>query len=337
MQALRKTSYAGIGAAVLVTVTTLFLSGCPRFFKDNSKIPVNTLKIASMEASLRKGTAIAPGEKLHLVVTLTSSDGKTWRTEGQEGKQIAWSDLAITSSVVDVSKSGVVSLSRDPTVSDGKVGHIRVTVPGQPDVKADLDLPTRYDTRYSLSYSGMNGMDGTNGSSGSSGLTGSTGSFDPQHPSAGGNGGDGGDGTSGSDGGRGGDASDVRIWLTLHPGGGPTLIEAKVRPANGQDKLFLIDPAGGSLAVSADGGSGGRGGKGGKGGSGGSGGSGMPGGTSGRDGLDGRDGQDGFRGSGGQITVFYDPAVQPWLKLLHLSSMQGPTPKYIAMDLDPFW
>src|SRR5262249_23566206 len=108
--------------------------------------------------------------------------------------------------------------------------------------------------------------------------------------------------------------------------------------ARGQaQKLYLVDAQGGSLFVSADGGEGGAGGKGGRGGRGGSGGIGSPSGSNGSDGLNGTDGFKGISGWGGQITVTYDPKVQPYLSVFHLRSLYGPQPKYRAVPVAALW
>jgi len=102
----------------------------------------------------------------------------------------------------------------------------------------------------------------------------------------------------------------VQVRVALKSGS-PALLQLSVS-AVGQQKLFLVDPQGGSLTVKADGGPGGSGGRGGRGGRGGSGGIGTPNGRSGSDGLSGHDGRTGWPGKGGSITVTYDPQVKPF-------------------------
>jgi hypothetical protein len=162
------------------------------------------------------------------------------------------------------------------------------------------------------------------------------GSVDPNNPSAGGNGSDGGNGTDGSNGSAGGDAPSVQIWLTVQPGPQP-LLQAGVLAAGTKERYYLIDPQGGSLTVTADGGSGGQGGKGGRGGRGGSGGIGTPPGFSGNNGLDGQDGHAGPDGSGGRITVTYDPSAAPYLKTLRLSNQNGPKPVFSEQPVAALW
>jgi hypothetical protein len=170
---------------------------------------------------------------------------------------------------------------------------------------------------------------------GTDGMDGSTGSYDPDHPVAGGDGSNGGDGSPGGAGGRGGNGPPVRVRATLRSGSHP-LLQVGVY-ANGREALFLVDPQGGSLTVSSDGGSGGPGGKGGRGGRGGSGGGGSPRGNNGRDGSNGSDGPSGPSGRGGSITVTYDPAVRPFLNMIRLSNRGGPRPVFEEQPVTALW
>ncbi len=315
----------------------LVLTSCSAVqIKLGIKVPLASIQVTGMEVSLPNGPAIAPGQKSALIVTLTGADGKTWATEGKGQGKIMWSDLAVTSSVVTVNKKGIVSLARDPRLSDGKTGHVTITAPSQPNLHADLDIPLRYNIAFAAHFDGSSGIKGMDGTDGTNGTDGSAGSIDANNPSAGGNGSDGGNGTNGQNGGSGGDAPNVQIWLALQSGTHP-LLQAGVLAAGHKERFYLIDPQGGSLTVSADGGEGGAGGKGGRGGQGGQGGIGIPPGSSGNNGLDGQDGHEGFSGSGGSITVNYDPQAKPYLGILHLSNQYGPKPVFSQQNVAPLW
>ncbi len=315
----------------------LLLTGCTRLkVKLGSKVYLDRIAVTSMKVSMPGGPAIAPGKKLPLVATFTQPDGKTLVTEGKGGGKVLWKDLKLESTVVNANKKGVVSLSPDPRVSDGKIGHVVVTVPSHPDLRAELDIPPRYDVDYSANFSGSKGMDGHSGTDGSDGSSGSMGSTDPNHPIAGGDGGNGSDGSNGGDGSDGGDAPNVVVKMTLNPGS-QTLLEVGVSAAGRETYYYLIDPNGGSLTIVASGGDGGSGGKGGRGGRGGSGGIGTPNGSSGRSGSDGRNGWDGHSGRGGLITVVYDPQAAPYLRVLHPLSANGPQPVYREETVEPLW
>lgn len=311
------------------------LSGCTRLkVKMGAKVYLDKTPVAAMGASFPRG-GLAPGEKAQLIVSFTQPNGKVLQTEGEGHGPVMWKDLAVTGNVVDVSSKGVVSLPMDPRASDGKTGRVSITVPSHPDLRAELNIPVRYNHNYYSDFSGSKGSDGFKGSDGISGTSGTSGSFDPNHPSAGGNGSNGSDGSNGGSGSRGGNGLPVNIQMHLRTWG-PILLEIKVT-GGGRQQLYLLDPHGGSLTVRSDGGDGGRGGKGGSGGRGGSGGIGSPNGSDGRSGSDGHDGSDGISGNGGMITVIYDREAQPYLSALHLSSYHGPRPVFREDTVGPLW
>ncbi len=312
------------------------LTGCTAVkVKLGMKIYLVNTPVASMQASLPKGPAIAPGQKLSLVAQFTQPDGKVLLTEGQGQGKVLWSDLVVTPSVVTADQKGHVTLPRDPRVSDGKVGHVTITVPSHPDLRAELDIPVTYDYNFSANFSGTPGSSGMNGSDGIDGTSGSMGSIDLNNPSPGGNGTNGTDGSNGQDGGNGGDAPSVQIRVAWRSDPHP-LLQVSVSAA-GKQRFYLVDPQGGVLTVKADGGSAGSGGPGGRGGHGGSGGIGTPNGSSGMDGSNGRNGFDGSPGKGGSITVTYDPQAKPFLAAIHLSHQYGPDPVFREEPVAPLW
>ena len=313
----------------------LVMTGCSRLeIKLGTRVSLPKIPVTSMQASLPKGPGVAPGEKTPLVVTFAEPDGTVLTTSGAGKGKVLWSDLAVTASVVTVNKKGIVSLRHDPRVSDGKTGHVEVTIPSHPGLSAAIDVPVRYDYAFAASYAGSRGLDGINGNNGLDGAQGSQGSIDLNNPSPGGNGGDGTDGTSGTDGSNGGDGPAVAVRMTVRPGT-PTLLEFGVEPAGEKERYFLVDPQGGSLTVTSSGGAGGSGGKGGRGGRGGSGGSGSPSGSSGRDGQNGRDGSDGSSGSDGPIRVTYDPGAAGYLSVLQFG--RGARPEMTEAPVPPLW
>lgn len=325
-----------IPAACLGVAAMLVLSGCTRLqVRLGSKVHLDAIPVKSMEVRLAKGQGIVPGQKSPLVVVITQADGKVLQTEGAGEGKVLWSELKVAATVVTANKKGVVSLPRDPRISDGKMPHVTITMPSHPDIRAELDIPVRYDYKFAANFSGGSGTSGFNGTNGLDGTSGSVGSIDPNNPSPGGNGSDGTNGSNGQDGGRGDDAPPVQIRVAFRSGSHP-LLQVDVT-APGREEVFLVDPQGGSLTVEADGGSGGSGGKGGRGGRGGSGGTGTPNGSSGRDGLDGRNGWDGSSGSGGRITVTYDPAAALYLGAIHLSNRGGPAPVFNEESVAPLW
>lgn len=324
-------------------ISTSFMAGCLLALcacaslqvKLGMKVYLAKTPVKSMDVKLANGPGIVPGGKSALVVSVTKPDGKILLTEGKGGGKVMWKDLSVTADVVSVNAKGIVTLPKDPRVSDGKIGHVTVTAPSHPDLRAELDIPVRYNYGFVSNFSGGSGSSGMNGSNGTDGISGSMGSLDPNNPSAGGDGTDGTDGGNGEDGGPGGDAPPVQVRVAVKTESSP-LLQVSVA-ANGKTRFYLVDPNGGSLTVKADGGSGGSGGKGGRGGRGGSGGSGTPDGNSGRDGLDGHDGMNGPDGRGGLITVTYDPAAKPYLAKIHLSAQNGPKPVFQEQTVAALW
>jgi hypothetical protein len=323
-------------AVCLVVTSLLAVSGCTSIkVKLGMRVYLDQTPVTSIKASPPKGPAIAPGEKLSLMVEFTQPDGKALVTEGQGKGKVLWSDLRVTPTVVTANKKGVLRLPGGPRVSDGKIAQVTITVPSHPDLRAELDIPITYDYNFVSNFSGSPGPSGMNGSDAMDGTSGSMGSLNPNNPSPGGNGGNGTDGSSGQDGGNGGDAPPVQIRVTLRPGT-PPLLQASVSAA-GKQRLYLVDPQGGALTGKADGGPGGSGGKGGRRGRGGSGGVGIPNGSSGSNGSDGRKGFDGSPGRAGSITVTYGPQAKPYLTAIHLVNKGGPPPVFREEPVAPLW
>lgn len=294
------------------------LSGCaPSRVRPASQVDLDKTPVVSVKARLSEGLGISPGAQSQLIVLASEPDGEVLFTEGTAGKNISWKDLTVAASVVTVDKKGMVSLSDDPRISDGKHPHVTITVRSQPDIRTDLDIPVSYDHAFSADFSGKAGSRGEDGVDGAEGLNGSL--TDP-FPANGSGGGD------GKNGGPGGDAPSVELRVTLRPGNKP-LLQVSVSAASRQ-KLYLVDPNGGSLTVTANGGPGGKGGKAGRGGLG----SGR-----GQNGSDGRYGSAGADGKGGSITVTYDPQAKPFLNVLRFSNLGGPPPVFKEEQVAPLW
>lgn len=286
-------------------------------------------------ASLPRGPGIAPGEKSPLIVVFTTAAGEVLTTEGEGRGKVLWEDLKVTSTIVSTNSRGIVSLSRDPRLSEGNLPHLIITVPSHPELSTEFDVPVRYDCAFNAYFSGSAGSNGAEGSNGTDGANGSNGSTDPNKPSPGGNGSNGSNGSDGQSGEPGRDAPPVQVRVAFKPGDRP-LLQVSVSDSH-HEELFLIDPKGGTLTVSAEGGPGGSGGKGGKGGLGGTGGKGLPNGKNGRNGTNGTDGWDGAKGRGGYITVVYDPRAGPFLDAIHLYNNHGPPPVYSEESVAPLW
>jgi hypothetical protein len=329
-------SFPKIPTFAFLGLAPLLLTGCAALqVRMGTRVYLAKTPVVAMSVRQAGEPGIAPGQKAALVVEFPQPDGNRLFTEGAAQGKVMWRELEVISTVVTANQKGTVTLPEDPRLSDGKMPHVTVTVPSHPELRAELDIPLRYDRSYSLDFNASNGAKGFDGSSGTDGAGGSTGSMDPEHPSAGGNGSNGGNGGDGQNGWPGGDAPDVEIQVAFRPGPHP-LLQSVVLVGRQKD-FFLIDPQGGALTVTADGGSGGAGGTGGRAGRGGSGGIGSPNGSSGLDGRSGSDGSRGRDGHGGSITVVYDPQAKPYLSALHLSSRNGPHPAFIEKPMAPLW
>jgi hypothetical protein len=330
-------SHATKMAASLGFVFLLPLSGCGKIQVGlGLRTSLAKVPVTSMEANLPKDPGVAPGEKSPLVVTFAASDGKAYVTEGKGKGKILWKDLAITTMVVSINKKGIVSLDRDPRTSDGKMGHLAITIPSHTGVTTELDVPVRYDYPFVSNFSGTVGSIGFNGINGVDGTSGMAGSLDPNNPTAGGDGTNGSNGTDGQDGGPGSDGPPVQVRVTVRSGAHP-LLQVGVTTPGHKERFYLVDPQGGSLTVRSNGGPGGSGGKGGQGGRGGSGGIGSPSGRNGNDGSNGQDGNDGSPGRPGSITVIYDPQAKPFLPAIQLPNQGGPAPVFTEQSVAPLW
>lgn len=333
----------------MLAITVAGASGCSALaVRLGMRVRLDTVPVTSASASLvsrrdgSKVTALGPGQSASLVVTATTADGKQFVTAGAGKGKVAFDNYSIEASIVQVSKRGLVSLSADPRVSDGKVGHLRISPTAHPDVVAEVDVPPRYDLPFVVDFSGSSGFDGPEGLDGLDGMSGSPGTPGTVDPTTGavGNPGPGGPGTSGGNGGdgsAGGDGSpgeDVHAWIRLEPGPRP-LLQIKVSGSSRRQEFYLVDPNGGSLRIVSNGGAGGRGGHGGKGGRGGAGGNGFPNGLSGTDGSPGSDGRPGSDGLAGAITLSIDPAAQPYMKCVSWLNRGRAGPGTVRTTVEP--
>lgn len=328
-------------ALALVAVPLLALGACTSIeLALGLKTRLDKVPVSGLSARLDGGPALAPGGSARLIIVATTADGKQLVTGGPGHGTVLFDSFTYSASVVQVDKRGRVSLPEDPRLSQGKLPHVHIVTNGHPDVVADLDVPVRYDMVFHANFSGAAGDRGFDGLNGMDGMAGSSGSADLNNPSAGGNGSNGTDGTDGGNGGPGGSGDAVHVWIRLLAGEHPLL---QVRAASSaRERLFLVDPAGGSLAIDASGGPGGQGGSGGRGGRGGLGGVGWPNGSSGFDGRNGFDGSPGVPGDPGSFVVSVDPSAQPYLDHLKLVNRggfggDGPPPEIRVEPVAPIW
>jgi hypothetical protein len=311
---------------LLVAPLVAMLSGCTSIeLALGVRTRLDSVPISSLSGSLSPGPALAPGQSARLIIVATTTDGKQLLTVGAGHGEVLFDSFDFSASLVTVDRDGVVTVPADPRITDGYTPRIRVLAQGHPGVWTDVQVPLRYDIAYRANFSGQAGASGFDGLDGLDGMSGSSGSIDLNNPSAGGNGTDGSDGGNGGDGSSGQPGEAVHVWLTVAPSGeADRLPRLQARVASStHEQFYLIDSAGGSLEVDANGGPGGAAGRGGRGGRGGAGGSGWPGGMAGHDGLDGHDGSPGAPGAAGTILVSVDPEADVYLDHLRLSNKDG--------------
>ena len=322
-----------IGLVALAGCTDLAVGLGMRMRLD--KVPISSVSAALVsDRGHAAVTALGPGQSAELVIVALDPKGERFVTAGAGGGKVLLDSYVIEASLVTVDKNGKVALPADPSLSEGKEGHLHIALVGHPEVATELDVPVRYDIAYQANFSGADGLPGVDGFPGLDGSAGTDAPLPMVDPMTGqvgtqGSGGRGSDGGNGGDGSNGQDGSPgaaVQIWMRLAAASGDAganpLLQVKVS-AGGRQNLFLIDPRGGSLEVSANGGQGGRAGAGGRGGRGGSGGNGFPPGFSGLDGRPGADGHTGGPGAAGTISVSVDPAAQAYVSSLSFSNHGG--------------
>jgi hypothetical protein len=307
---------------LVVGLMALALSGCESIMvMTGARMRLDGVPLQSIAASMPGTGALAPGAKARLSIVATTTDGRTLATAGTGDGKVLPDSYLFEGSIVTVNADGVVKLPADPRLSEGRSPHVRIHAVGQPTPVADLDIPVRYDVVFAATYAGADGMDGRNGANGSDGADGTPGNVDLANPSAGGNGGNGGAGMNGEDGDPGVAGPDVQVTIALAPGAHPLL---RVRAsASRKDQFFLVDPDGGSLAITVRGGHGGRGGLAGQGGRGGFGGEGSPSGVPGTPGFEGLAGQDAPGGAAGHVAIAVDPAAAAYLDRVHVTNVDG--------------
>jgi len=97
---------------VLIIFFAVAQAGCSSMkVKMGWRVDLMQTRISSMQASLPKGPAIAPGEKSPLVVTLTQPNGQVLFTEGQGAGKVMWKDLQVTATTVLADEKGNLSPS----------------------------------------------------------------------------------------------------------------------------------------------------------------------------------------------------------------------------------
>jgi hypothetical protein len=120
---------ASLGRWVCVAMLALVLvstTGCSAIAVAlGLRVRLDSVPVIAASASLvdkRSGSlvsALGPGQSARLVVVASTRDGKQFSTVSAGHGKVAFDNYTIGATVVQVSKSGTVSLSSDPRVSGG--------------------------------------------------------------------------------------------------------------------------------------------------------------------------------------------------------------------------
>ncbi|HEV2618966.1 MAG TPA: hypothetical protein VGU23_03395, partial [Acidobacteriaceae bacterium] len=133
-------SIASLAFTALTGCSTIRLTLGTRV--DLAKLPVVSMQVR------QNHPGIGPGRKSALIATFTQPDGTVLVTEGKGNGKVQWKDIAVTPTLVTVNKKGVLALPADPRLSQGKTGHVTLTVPSHPGLTASLDIPLRYNYAF---------------------------------------------------------------------------------------------------------------------------------------------------------------------------------------------
>jgi len=278
-----------------------FQSKIYRFLKKvvaklTGKVDLSDEKVNSFKVEIAGTAGIYPGGSITLVATAGLDGGKTEISQGAGKGRIPWKDMPVAVEGASV-EEGVVTLNEDPRIAPKSIA-VKVGLAGHPEHSSEMTVPVHFAGEYAAYFSGRPGRNGVQGDNGTPGWSGGR---------------NGGRGRDGCDGENGDDGGEVEVTVTMAPVA--SMLQVRVRGTPYEDKYFLIDPNGGTLAVYARGGKGGRGGDGGWGGGGG---------TGGGDGGDGGDGGNGANGgNGGRVTMIAAPEAQRYLDLITLDNSGG--------------
>ena len=304
---LRRSSHA------VCVLMLLLMAGCGGFKLKDTKVYSASLDFVIKDK-------VCPGAEIPLIVTAQIPDDKTMVSEGAGKGDVSLRSFQFFTTAGEVSRDGILRLNMSPDKVIGGSVRVNVEIIGHPDVVVENTLPVEFSCAYVSDFRGEDGHTGETGKPGSDGGKGRDAEGAP-----GGHGQSGAAASPGGHGSHGGNAPDVErdVSVIKQPQRGTSLLNVIGKNSKGGYGHWIIDPNGGSLAVSATGGAGGDGGKGGVGGKGGDGGEGTPPGNSGDGGGGGNGGNGGNGGDGGSITVRYTPDATPYLELLHFETRGG--------------
>jgi hypothetical protein len=237
---------------------------------------------------------ICPGEVHRLEIAEVDARGRERRIRPN-----ARGDLQFDWELGEVSDKGDLTGPTDPRAAWGSSGVLTVSSASDPDLRAQLEIPLRYDCTVTVQAHGRDGYPGEQGPNGI-----------PANPR-------GTDGQRGHPGDAGGDAPELHLRATIvpEPRTGEEVLQVEIEVL-GEDELryAAIHPGTGELVLSALGGRGGQGGRGGDGGD--------SDGATGGSGAEG--GAGGIGGRGGVVRVFVDSSAVGRVRNIIVENVGGP-------------
>ncbi len=279
--------------------TTLLKNRYPA--EENSRL-ITGKEFISLEIKSKISAGIGLGQAIEIGILVKNDKNKEYRTPGfpEEGsfRTVEWDQFGVDVEGGTFADGKVIISSNFADIKEHQV-KVKAYLLKNPELKSELILHLDYKGGMLADFSGTPGKAGRNGQSGQRGDNGSS-STSPR---------DGGNGGQGGNGGDGGQGQDIEVFAKMKPDPilKKDLLEVRVKSkTTGVEQIYLVDPDGGKLNVSADGGAGGSGGAGGYGG---------PGGSNSYSKTSGNGGNAGFAGNGGNgakggsITVYLDPSA----------------------------
>ncbi|MEO5642719.1 MAG: hypothetical protein ABIQ40_18440 [Bacteroidia bacterium] len=281
----------------------LFCISALSFITITNASAIGNKNFTSITIQYEESPNIALGQTIKIGIVALTDKGKEFKTPGFLAPSILktaeWTlfKIEVEGGTYD---NGAITISEN--FSDIKNHEIKITAAAvnNPEVKNELIIKLNYKGTTVANFDGESGSRGKQGASGRNGANAVTSSDQAGQAGMGGMGGQGGNGVAGQD-------IEVSVKLQFDEGLKKEMLYALVKSkTTGKQQLFLVDPDGGKLIVSANGG---RGGEGGEGGQGGKGGDDTYRQFSTNGGPGGQGGNGGNGANGGTITVYMDPST----------------------------
>ena len=287
----------------------------PATVTDHSMIKGN--EFVSIEIKRAATPGIAPGQRIAIGIIAKTTKDKEYRTPGfpEDGsfRTIEWNRFKVEVEG-GIFADGKVMISSNPSEIKNHQVKIKASFLKNPEIASELVLEIDYKGE---TFADFSGTPGKYGQSGQNGVRGNNAVTSSDRCSSGGNGGQGG---NGGDGGQGQDL-EVYAKMKYNEELKKELLEVRVKSlTTNKEQMYWVDPNGGSIKISADGGIGGAGGSGG---AGGAGGNDTYSKTSGSGGYGGSGGNGGNGAKGGSITVYMDPSTNKLPNGVILFSNEG--------------